>query len=115
MYRGEVWLLNLDPTIGSEIKKTRPVVIISSDALGILPLRVIVPVSEWKDRYSHSAWIVQVTPMASNGLSKPSCVDCFQCRSVDTQRFIHKMGSLQPDEVDRIARAVGTVIEIPIP
>ena len=37
MRRGEVWLINLDPTIGSEIKKTRPAVIVNDDAIGILP------------------------------------------------------------------------------
>ena len=50
MRRGEVWLINLDPTIGAEIKKTRPAVIVNDDAIGILPLKVIVPVTEWKDR-----------------------------------------------------------------
>ena len=38
MQRGEIWLINLDPTIGAEIKKTRPAVIVSDDAIGILPL-----------------------------------------------------------------------------
>ena len=45
MRRGEVWLINLDPTVGSEIKKTRPAVIVNDDAIGILPLRVIVPIT----------------------------------------------------------------------
>ena len=44
MRRGEVWLINLEPTVGSEIQKTRPAVIVNDDAIGILPLRVIVPV-----------------------------------------------------------------------
>jgi mRNA interferase MazF len=35
--RGDVWKVNLDPTIGAEIRKTRPVVVISSDAVGVLP------------------------------------------------------------------------------
>jgi mRNA interferase MazF len=47
MRRGEVWLINLDPTVGSEIKKTRPAVIVNDDAIGILPLRVIVPITAW--------------------------------------------------------------------
>jgi mRNA interferase MazF len=47
MRRGEVWLINLDPTVGSEIQKTRPAVIVNDDAIGILPLRVIVPITAW--------------------------------------------------------------------
>jgi len=43
MQRGDVWLINLDPTLGSEIRKTRPAVIVNDGAIGILPLKVIVP------------------------------------------------------------------------
>jgi len=50
--RGEIWLINLDPAIGAEIKKSRPAVIVNDDAIGILPLKVIVPITEWKDRYA---------------------------------------------------------------
>ncbi len=46
MQRGEVWLINLDPTVGAEITKTRPAVIVDDDAIGVLPLKVIVPVTE---------------------------------------------------------------------
>jgi mRNA interferase MazF len=43
--RSEVWLVSLDPTIGAEIRKTRPVVIISSDFVGKLPLKIVVPIT----------------------------------------------------------------------
>jgi len=52
MRRGEIWLINLDPTVGAEIRKTRPAVIVNDDEVGILPLKVVVPVTEWKDRYA---------------------------------------------------------------
>ena len=45
MRRGEVWFINLDPTIGAELKKTRPAVIVNDDAVGLLPLKVIVPLT----------------------------------------------------------------------
>ncbi len=48
MYKGEVWLVNLDPTIGTEISKKRPCIIVNDDAIGILPLKIIVPVTDWK-------------------------------------------------------------------
>ena len=38
MRRDEVWLINSEPTVGAEIEKTRPVVIVNHDAIGILPL-----------------------------------------------------------------------------
>lgn len=51
MRRGEVWFINLDPTIGAELKKTRPAVIVNDDAVGLLPLKVIVPLTAWKEHY----------------------------------------------------------------
>jgi len=51
MRQTEIWLTNLDPTMGAEIKKTRPALIVSEDDLGKLPLRVIAPITDWKDHY----------------------------------------------------------------
>jgi mRNA interferase MazF len=51
MKQGEIWLINLDPTIGAEIKKTRPAIIVSDDSLSKLPLKVIVPITDWKGGY----------------------------------------------------------------
>ena len=65
MLRSEIWLINLDPTVGSEIRKTRPAVIVSDDAIGILPLKVIVPITEWKDRYAVAPWFVHLEPIRS--------------------------------------------------
>jgi mRNA interferase MazF len=111
MHRGEVWMLNLDPTIGAEIQKIRPVVIVSSDAVGILPLRVIVPLTDWKERYEAATWMVRVLQTAENGLSKESAADTFQIRSVSTARFVRKVGVLGEAELDLIVMAIGLVVE----
>lgn len=50
--RGQVWVVNLDPTVGSEIRKTRPVVVVNSDAIGTLPIRLVAPLTEWKDAFA---------------------------------------------------------------
>lgn len=46
MFRGEIWRINLDPAIGAEIRKTRPVIIVSDDEIVILPLKIIVPITD---------------------------------------------------------------------
>jgi len=51
MKQSEIWLIDLDPTKGAEIQKKRPAVIVNDNALGKLPLKVIVPITDWKDRY----------------------------------------------------------------
>ena len=95
MRRGETWLVNLDPTVGSEIRKTRPAVIISSDLEGILPLKIVVPLTDWKDRYDSASWMVRIDPDESNGLSKPSAADGLQVRSASEQRLIKRFYELQ--------------------
>ena len=113
MVRGEVWQINLDPTIGAEIKKTRPAVIVSSDTIGILPLRVVIPLTDWKNHYQQAAWMVKISPNGVNGLVKDSAADTFQIRSVSTTRFIRKMGEISQEEMDEIVQAIGLVIEFP--
>src|ERR1700677_3390921 len=102
MHRGEIWLLNLDPSLGAEIRKTRPCIIVNDDAVGILPLRVVVPVTEWKDRYAVAPWMVRLDPDARNGLSKPSAADAFQMRSVAQERFVQRMGEISAQHLRKI-------------
>ena len=110
MRRGDVWLINLDPSIGAEIHKTRPAVIVSEDAIGILPLRMIVPLTDWKDRYDIAPWLIQITPDAKNGLTKPSAADSFQIRSVSQVRFVRRLGKLTADQMKQILEAIKLVI-----
>jgi mRNA interferase MazF len=112
MRRSEIWLISLDPTVGAEIKKTRPVVIVSSDDIGNLPLKVIAPVTDWKTHYAQVPWMVQVLPDPRNGLAKASAVDTFQVRSVSQERFIRPLGSLDDHTMALIASALAQVLEI---
>ena len=115
MRRGEVWLINLDPTIGAEIRKTRPAVIVSSDAVGVLPLKVIVPLTDWKDRFGIAPWMILVEPSAHNGLDKASAADTFQVRSLAQERFIRRLGLLDDKQMAEIAQAFVLVLEISRP
>jgi mRNA interferase MazF len=109
--RGEIWLVNLDPTIGAEIRKTRPVVVISSDAIGILPIRLVAPITEWKEYFTNNIWHVKLDPDPKNGLNKTSAVDTLQLRGVDTKRFLRQLGEIQVQTMGAIVAAIGAVIE----
>ena len=50
--RGEIWLVQFDPSVGAEIRKLRPAVVISLDAIGRLPLRIVVPLTDWQDPFA---------------------------------------------------------------
>ena len=109
--RGDVWLVNFDPTKGAEMTKTRPAVVVSSDAIGILPIKIVAPVTDWKDRYSRNLWHIRIDPDKSNGLSKASTIDALQVRGVATERFIRKLGHLSASAMDEIVAAIAAVIE----
>ena len=110
MQRGEIWLINLDPTIGAEIKKSRPAIIVNDDAIGILPLKVIVPITEWKEQYAAAPWLVRLLPDSENGLEKPSAADAFQVRSVSQQRFARRLGRLPEIALKAINDALAVVL-----
>ncbi|MDR3287013.1 MAG: type II toxin-antitoxin system PemK/MazF family toxin [Prevotellaceae bacterium] len=110
MKQGEIWLINLDPTIGAEMKKTRPAVIINDNALGKLPLKIIVPITDWKEHYNVASWMIKIKPNHLNGLTKDSSVDCFQIRCVAEKRLIKRLGYVKIDEIIKIKEGISTVI-----
>jgi len=110
MRRGEIWLINLDPTVGAEIMKTRPAVIVSDDAIGVLPLKVIVPITDWKDRYAVAPWMVRLESDRVNHLEKLSAADAFQVRSVAHERFIRRLGHLSAKTMQEIVDALAVVL-----
>ena len=112
MKQSEVWLINLEPTVGSEIKKIRPAIIVNDDALGKLPLKVIVPLTDWKERYSIAPWMVKISPDTYNNLTKHSAADCFQIRSVSEERLIKKIGIVEIEVMAKIRQSLSLVLSI---
>jgi mRNA interferase MazF len=110
MNQGEIWQIGLDPTIGAEIKKTRPGLIINIDSLGKLPLKIIVPITGWKEHYNNYPWMLKIVPTKQNGLTKISSIDCFQIRSVSVERFTVLIGSVEPEIMTKIREIVNLMI-----
>ena len=112
MKQSEVWLVDLDPTKGSEIQKKRPAIIVNDDRLGKLPLKIIVPITDWKDKYQVAPWMVKLEPNNANGLTKTSSADCFQVRSLSQERLSKKLGNIDKATLDKIKEALKKVFEI---
>jgi mRNA interferase MazF len=112
MKQGEIWLINLDPTLGAELKKTRPAIIVNNNVLGRLPLKIIVPITDWKERYSIAPWMVKIEVDDLNNLTKTSTADCFQIRSLSQERFIKRIGEIKSYQLEEIKRAIMKVIQI---
>jgi mRNA interferase MazF len=109
MRQGEIWVVNLDPTIGAEIRKTRPCVIVNDDVIGILPLKIIAPITEYKDKYKDVPWMVTITPARENGLDKKSVIDLFQVRSVAEERLVEHVGTIGADNLQSVKAALKVV------
>jgi mRNA interferase MazF len=111
--RGDVWLVDFDPSVGAEIRKVRPAVVVSVDTVGRLPLRIVVPVTDWKPAYAAFPWFVKLTATPTNGLSKDSGADCFQVKSVSETRLVRRIGGVTAAEVDDIASAIALCVGAP--
>ncbi|MEP6784568.1 MAG: type II toxin-antitoxin system PemK/MazF family toxin [Sphingomonadales bacterium] len=93
--RGEVWLVTLDPTNGSEIQKTRPCLIISPDELnGIIHRAIIAPMTSG----SHPApYRVAATFRRKEGL-----ILLDQIRTVDRMRLVKRLGQIEQSELSAV-------------
>ena len=109
--RSEIWLINLDPTIGAELQKTRPAVVISADAVGVLPVKLVVPLTGWSASYRGKIWLVEIEPTRGTGLDKVSAADVLQMRSVALERFVKRQGRMPAPLMDEIAAAIAAVVE----
>lgn len=109
--RGDIWYVSFDPAQGREIRKERPAVVISSDALGVLPVKLVVPLTGWNTSYEGKVWIVRVDPTERNGLEKVSAAETLQTRSVSFDRLTRKVGVLEEDRLEQIVAALAILVE----
>ena len=90
--RGDIWLVNLDPTIGNEIKKTRPAVIIQNDIGNkYSPITIIAPITSEKGKKVYPFEVLLPKIM---GLESQSKILLSHIRAIDKIRLIKKLGSI---------------------
>lgn len=104
--RGDIWWVSLDPTLGSEIKKTRPCVVLTHDTLNQIRRTVVVlPLSTAAK--PHPPITVPVTCQGN-----PAVAVIDQIRAVSKLRLKSKIASLDQDELEEVGRAVSVILEI---
>jgi mRNA interferase MazF len=111
--RGEIWTVRFDPSVGAEIRKIRPAVVVSVDTIGRLPLRIVVPVTDWQSTFAQLPWFVYLPASSANGLTKDSGADTFQVKSVSENRFVRFIGTISANALDDIASAVALCVGAP--
>jgi mRNA interferase MazF len=105
-----VWRVDFDPSTGQEQRKTRPAVVMKVANVGLLHLQIVVPITDWKPYFAKYPWFVHLLPDAINGLTKESGADAFQVRSLSEARFINKLGTLPPLQMQAIAAAIALCV-----
>jgi mRNA interferase MazF len=111
--RGEIWLVRFHPSVGAEIRKARPAVVISRDNVGRLPLRIVVPLTDWNPSFAYLSWQVFIPASRETRLGKDSAADTFQVKSVSETRFIHRIGSVSDAQLDEIVDAIVNCVAVP--
>lgn len=113
MKRGEVYLARLDPTEGSEQAGTRPVVVVSRDAINrASPVVVVVPCTTFHARRRIYPSQVPLEP-PEGGLRADSLALGEQVRAVAKSRLVRQLGSLSPAVLGQIDRALLIALDLP--
>ena len=110
MKQGEIWDINLGNDYETDGGGNCSVIVINDDTIGILPSRVIVPLTEWQDEYGDAIWLIRVDPNNDNNLNQTSAVDAFQVHTIPTSRFIKRIGTVSVQELQHIKNAVKAII-----
>jgi len=98
--RYEIYFADLNPTVGSELKKTRPVVIISQDEMNtIMETVVVCPLTS----HLHPRWRSRIQITCAN---KPAEIAVDQIRTISKQRLKRKIDSLTPGEAKQLRKRI---------
>lgn len=104
MQRGDIFLVNLDPVVGSEAGKTRPAIVLQNEmANRTSPTVTVVPLSTRVERVFPFQVLI---PAGEGGLPRESKALCEQIRTLSTRRLLERLGTLPPERMEEIRAAL---------
>ena len=107
--RGQVWRVSLDPTIGHEVKKTRPAIIVTNDVYNTHNWVVLIMPLTSRDTAEYDQVLIQPP---EGGLANPSVTLPDQLRAVDRSRLVEHLGDLTPDTIDKVDNSLYIVLDL---
>lgn len=110
--RGDIYLVSFDPAFGSEIRKTRPALVIQND-LGnrFSDTTIVAAVTSRTESRLYPTEVAVIPP--EGGLSKPSVVLLDQVRTMDKRRLQRRLGRLAPATMERVNDATRISLGLP--
>lgn len=107
----DIWLVEFNPQVGSEISKIRPAVVINNDLGENFSIKIVVPITSWQEKFKQSMFYLKLKNYAKFGLDNPSAVNCFQIKSFSTERFKRKIGQIDDKTLFEIHEIIVNILE----
>ena len=109
---GSIWLVNFEPSIGTEIKKTRPALIISDSDFNQVRTKVtLLPITSQTSKKFVSV-IVIVPPSPNNGLDRESAIVTIEPNTFDKRRLVKYLGELEANYLAKIRRKLSIYLRL---
>ena len=102
--RGEIYLVDFDPTRGHQIQKTRPALVVQNDIGNARsPITIVAAITSNLARHPVA---VPILPKPGTGLSVPSAIHLGQIRSIDRERLVKRLGAVDEGTMRQVDRAL---------
>ncbi|WP_310410016.1 type II toxin-antitoxin system PemK/MazF family toxin [Chamaesiphon sp. OTE_8_metabat_110] len=109
---GSIWLVNFDPSIGTEIRKTRPAMIVSGTLFNQRRKVTVLPITSSTPDSRLLPVVVALEPDANNGLTTDSFIVCIDPMTFDKQRLVKQLGILKIEKIRQVQSILCSYLEL---
>jgi mRNA interferase MazF len=109
---GSIWLVSFNPSIGTEIRKTRPAIIVSGTAFNQRRKVTVLPITSSNPSNVLLPVVVSINPTAENGLTTDSFVVCIDPMTFDKTGLIRQLGILSQCKIRQVQSILRSYLEL---
>jgi mRNA interferase MazF len=111
---GSIWLVNFDPSIWTEIRKTRPAIIVSGKLFNKRRKVTVLPITSSAPDSRLLPVVISINPDMINGLTTDSFIICINPMTFDKQRLVKRLGVLNTDLIRQVQSILQSYLELDI-
>jgi mRNA interferase MazF len=109
---GSIWLVSFDPSVGAEIRKTRPAIIISGTAFNQRRKLTVLPITSSSPDDKLLPVVIGVSPNTENGLTVDSYIVCIDPMTFDKRRLVKRLGMLDVERIEQVQIILCSYLEL---